>query len=375
MNLFNPLMLYLIRYSEIGTKGDNRSFFEGLLARNIKAKMNEKGISGDIKIEQARLVVNTETNINDILKKTFGIASFSIVKKINPNPDDIKSFFSNLKVDKKFRVSVNRRSKNFPYSSQEFAGILGEIVLKNNPQAKVDLENYDINLGLDIGDDWSYFYDNIYDGPGGIPVRSQGKGVVLISGGIDSPVAAYLMLKRGMEISLIHYFQSSRLLEKVFRNKELLEEYSPYPIEIKIVDHRKLLGPTVLKLRKEGKERWTCLFCKNLMYKEAEKYAKEIGARAIVTGENLGQVASQTLDNLATIESDFHFPIFRPLIGFDKLEIEKISEKIGAFDIFISVASSCDCFFLPPRPKTRSDSSEFLELEAKIIGETHDNID
>jgi len=368
-------MLCLIDTQRHGTKGDNRSFFEGLLARNIKAKMNEKGISGDIKIEQARLVVNTETNINDILKKTFGIASFSIVKKINTNPDEIKSFFSNLKVDKKFRVSVNRRSKNFPYSSQEFAGILGEIVLKNNPQAKVDLENYDINLGLDIGDDWSYFYDNIYDGPGGIPVRSQGKGVVLISGGIDSPVAAYLMLKRGMEISLIHYFQSSRLLEKVFRNKELLEEYSPYPIEIKIVDHRKLLGPTVLKLRKEGKERWTCLFCKNLMYKEAEKYAKEIGARAIVTGENLGQVASQTLDNLATIESDFHFPIFRPLIGFDKLEIERISEKIGAFDIFISVASSCDCFFLPPRPKTRSDSSEFLELEAKITGETHDNID
>lgn len=367
-------MLYLIRYSEIGTKGDNRSFFEGLLARNLKAKMNEKGIKGEVNVEQARLIVKTDSEISDILKKTFGIASFSVAERINPDPQIIKNFFSNIKIDKKFRVTVNRRSKNFPYTSQDFAGVLGEIVKNNNPNARVDLENYEINLGLDIGDDWAYFYDNITDGPGGIPVRSQGKGVVLISGGIDSPVAAYMMLKRGMEISLIHYFQSSRLLEKVFRNKELLEEYSPYPIEIKIVDHRKLLGPTVLKLRKEGKEKWTCIFCKNLMYKEAEKYAREIGAKAIVTGENLGQVASQTLDNLATIESDFHFPIFRPLIGFDKLEIERISEKIGAFDIFVSIPSSCDCFFLPPRPKTRSDTEEFLKLEIRLTGESNDNV-
>lgn len=367
-------MLYLIRYSEIGTKGDNRSFFENLLARNIKAKFNEKGIDATVSLEEARLTVESEIDVSGILSKTFGISSFSPATRLRSEPEEIISFFKSIRVENKFRVTVNRRDKNFPYQSSNFASMLGEIVLNENKNASVSLEKYDINLGLDIGKKWTYFYDSVIDGPGGLPVRSQGRGVVLISGGIDSPVAAYLMMKRGMEISLIHYFQSSRLLEKVFRNKELLEEYSPYPIDIKIVDHRKMLGPTILKLRKEGKESWTCIFCKNYMYKEAEKFAKEIGAKAIVTGEDLGQVASQTLDNLNTIESDFHFPIFRPLIGFDKEEIERISEKIGAFDIFLSVPSSCDCRFLPSRPKTRSDSSEFLKLKYRISGEADANI-
>lgn len=361
-------MLTLVRYSEIGTKGDNRNYFEELLARNIMAKLNENSISGKVKREETRLIVETDIPIGHILSRVFGISSFSIVDRVKSTVEAIESLVLSREVKGKFRVTVNRRDKNFPITSQEFSARLGEIVLRLNNEAKVDLFDYETNIGVDIGSKNSYIYYQVSQGPGGIPVRSQGKGVALISGGIDSPVASYLMMKRGMEISLIHYFQSSRLLEKVFRNKELLEQYSPYPIEIKIMDHRKMIGKTVMELRKSKQERWTCIFCKRAMYQEGENYAKEIGAKAIITGEDLGQVASQTLDNLNTIEEKISMPIFRPLIGFDKIEIEKISEKIGAFDIFLSESTSCDCHFLPPRPRTRSNIQEMKEIEVKILG-------
>ncbi len=361
-------MLTLIRYSEIGTKGDNRGYFEEVLARNIKAKMNESSLEGRVSVEETRLIVDTEAPINHILSRVFGISSFSIVERINSKVEEIENLVSSKKIKGKFRVTVNRRNKNFPITSQEFAPRLGELVLRGNADASVDLINYDTNIGVDIGSQYSYIYEEVIQGPGGMPVRTQGKGVALISGGIDSPVAAYLLLKRGMELNLIHYFQSSRLLEKVFRNKELLEQYSPYPIEIKIMDHRKMIGKTVMELRKNKQERWTCIFCKREMYKEGEKYANEIGAKAIITGEDLGQVASQTLDNINTIEEKVSIPVFRPLIGFDKIEIERLSEKIGAFDVFLSDTASCDCYFLPPRPRTHSDLEEMKEIELKILG-------
>ncbi len=364
-----PYVLTLVRYSEIGTKGDNRGFFEELLARNIMAKLNEFGIEAKIEIEQTRLIIDTPVDISSILSTVFGIASFSVAERVNSTTKDIEERISDIRINGTFRVSVNRRYKEFPYTSQDYSSRLGEIILSNNPEARVDLHNYEFNIGVDIGREHTYIYTKSQEGPGGIPVRTQGRGVVLISGGIDSPVAAYMMLKRGMEISLIHYFQSARLLEKVFRNKELLEKYSPYPIEIKIMDHRKLLGPTVLKLREKGEEKWTCIFCKRIMYEEAQKYAEEIGAKAIVTGENLGQVASQTLDNLNTIEEKITIPVFRPLIGFDKIEIERMSEKIGAFDIFLSIPSSCDCYFLPSRPRTRSKIEDLKIIENDMWSE------
>jgi len=356
----------LVRYSEIGTKGDNRGYFEELLRRNIMAKLNENSIRAEVDIEESRLIVNSESNVNHILSKVFGISSFSPAVRVNSTVEEIEREVSKLVIDRKFRVTVNRRSKSFPFTSQEFSGRLGELILRGNENAKVDLTGYEINVGVDIGSKFTYIYDKVIEGPGGMPVRSQGKGVALISGGIDSPVAAYMMMKRGMELSLIHYFQSSRLLEKVIRNKEFLEQYSPYPIELKIIDHRKMIGKTVMELRKRGEERWTCIFCKRAMYEEGEKYAKEIGARGIITGEDLGQVASQTIENLNTIEEKISVPVFRPLIGFDKLEIEQLSEKIGLFDIFLSDTTSCDCYFLPPRPRTRSTIEEFRIVQEKI---------
>ncbi len=361
-------MLTLVRYSEIGTKGDNRNYFEELLSRNIMAKLNESSIRGNVIREESRLIVDSEERVDHLLSKVFGIASFSVVEKVNSTIPEIETRISQIGVNGKFRITVNRRDKNFPMTSQDFSARLGELVLDSNPEAKVDLFNYDKNIGVDIGSKFSYIYDETVQGVGGMPVRSQGKGVALISAGIDSPVAAYMMLKRGMELNLIHYFQSSRTLEKVFRNKELLEQYSPYPIEIKIMDHRKMIGKTVMELRKTKEARWTCLFCKREMYKEGENYAREIGGKAIITGEDLGQVASQTLDNLNTIEEKINMPIFRPLIGFDKIEIERLSEKIGAFDIFLSDTSSCDCYFLPPRPRTHSSPEEMHEVELKILG-------
>ncbi|MEM0128490.1 MAG: tRNA uracil 4-sulfurtransferase ThiI [Thermoplasmatales archaeon] len=359
-------MFTLVRYSEIGTKGDNRGYFEELLRRNIMAKLNENSIWGEVGIEESRLVIESHEPLEGILSKIFGISSFSVATRVNSTPDEIEDALSGISVKGSFRVTVNRRDKSFPFTSQEYSARLGELILSRNPGAKVSLRDYDVNVGVDIGSRFTYIYDNSLSGPGGMPVRSQGKGVALISGGIDSPVAAYMMMKRGMELSLIHYFQSSRLLEKVIRNKEFLEQFSPYPIEIKIVDHRKMIGKTVMELRKRGEERWTCIFCKREMYREGEKYAVEIGAKGIITGEDLGQVASQTLENLNTIEEKTTIPVFRPLIGFDKLEIEQLSEKIGLFDIFLSDTTSCDCYFLPPRPRTRSSIEEFKLIEEKI---------
>ena len=361
-------MLTLVRYSEIGTKGDNRNYFEELLARNIMAKLNESSVKGRVNTEESRLIVETEERVDHLLSKIFGISSFSVVERLSSSVEEIVKRVMRIEVNGTFRVTVNRRDKNFPITSQEFSAKLGELVLNANPRAKVDLFNYEKNIGIDIGSRFTYIYEDTVQGVGGMPVRSQGKGVALISAGIDSPVAAYMMMKRGMELNLIHYFQSSRTLEKVFRNKELLEQYSPYPIEIKIMDHRKMIGKTVMELRKNKEQRWTCIFCKREMYKEGENYAREIGGKAIITGEDLGQVASQTLDNLNTIEEKVNIPVFRPLIGFDKIEIERLSEKIGAFDIFLSDTSSCDCYFLPSRPRTKSSPEEMNEVELKILG-------
>lgn len=361
-------MLTLIRYSEIGTKGDNRHYFEELLARNVMAKLNENSIRGRVRPEESRLIAETDGRIDHILSRVFGVSSFSPAERVDSNAEEIEKKVSRMEVNGTFRITVNRRNKNFPLTSQEFAAKLGEMVLNSNPGTKVNLFSYEKNIGVDIGSRNTYVYDEVIQGPGGMPVRSQGKGVALLSGGIDSPVASYMMMKRGMELSLIHYFQSSRLLEKVFRNKELLEQYSPYPIEIKILDHRKMIGKTVMELRRKGEQRWTCIFCKREMYKEGEDYAREVGGKAIITGEDLGQVASQTLDNLNTIEEKVNIPVFRPLIGFDKLEIEKLSEKIGAFDIFLTDTASCDCYFLPPRPRTKSDLEELKKVELKILG-------
>ncbi|MEM0129903.1 MAG: THUMP domain-containing protein, partial [Thermoplasmatales archaeon] len=208
-------MFTLVRYSEIGTKGDNRGYFEELLRRNIMAKLNENSIRGEVSIEESRLVIESDRLLDNILTKVFGISSFSPATRVNSLPSEIEDAVSKISIKGSFRATVNRRNKSFPYNSQEYSAHLGELILAQNPGARVDLRGYDVNVGVDIGTKFTYIYTTSISGPGGMPVRSQGKGVALISGGIDSPVAAYMMMKRGMELSLIHYFQSSRLLEKV----------------------------------------------------------------------------------------------------------------------------------------------------------------
>ncbi|MGB9815933.1 MAG: tRNA sulfurtransferase, partial [Thermoplasmata archaeon] len=203
-------------------------------------------------------------------------------------------------------------------------------------------------------------------GPGGIPYGIEGKIIMLISGGIDSPVASYLLMKRGADPTFLHFKTNDEILSKVRRLIEILETYSPKSLDLIVEDHGNLLKDIIYNLESIGERRWTCVFCKYSMLRRADSIAREIGALGIGTGESLGQVASQTLNNIAAENLATTLPVFRPLIGFDKIEIEEMARKIGTYGISISF-HGCGCPFLPRHPITNASLERFKDLMERVM--------
>ncbi|MCL2115617.1 MAG: tRNA 4-thiouridine(8) synthase ThiI [Methanobrevibacter sp.] len=367
----------IARYGEVGLKSPRvRSRFERKLSSNIKASFN-----CEIDINQARIFIFPENFLEALakLKKIFGIVSFSPAISTHSTYEDIEKTLNSyvdelekeglIASDTKFAIRCRRVGKH-DFSSQELAAFAGSVVVRKLG-CPVDLTNPQFEIFLEVREDDTYIFHEKIKGPGGLPLGTQGKLISLISSGIDSPVATYLMMKRGCEIIALHYDNQPFTKAKSTENFELLvdqlKSYSPgVSFKTRIVKY----GDYLQKCREDAPEKMTCVLCKSGMYKIAELLAKDMNALAIVDGSSVGQVASQTLPNILATRENISVPILSPLIGMDKVEIEKIAKEIGTFDI--SKIDDGGCSAVPRYPETKADinrvklAKEDMEYDVEI---------
>lgn len=346
----------IVRYGEISLKRGRRKYFIEKLKSNLRNKL--MNYNAKLRQVQGRIIIEGEIPV-EIVAKTPGVVSVSSAEIVDE--EEIESYlekFSNIRPSS-FRVFVQRVDKSYPKNSLQIAREIGNIIRKKFDW-RVDLNNPEFTLFIEVIEGKFYVFTEKVKGIGGLPVGTQGKLVALLSGGIDSPVASFFMMRRGAEIVALH-FSSKGTEATVSRIVKKLGEI--HNVDLIVEDHRKLIEPYIDRLQTMNRKEWTCIVCKSLMIKRASELAKEIGALGIVTGDSLGQVASQTLDNLYLESMMATVPIYRPLIGLDKAEIEKIAREIGTYDL----ASNTRCPFSQRRVITRGNPQEFVRI-AKEIG-------
>jgi thiamine biosynthesis protein ThiI len=264
-----------------------------------------------------------------------------------------------------FRVQARRADKSFPFISPEIERRVGGAIAEATG-APVDLsKSAQVEIGVEVRPERTLIFGETIPGPGGLPLGSQGRVVSLLSSGIDSPVASWLMMKRGCGVIPVHFSTSQAQTEQVEAIVEALNIHA-YGWQLKpiILSHQEVLGPALARLHEMRQERWTCLFCKRAILAKAAEIAQEMGASALVTGDSLGQVASQTLSNLEVISFGIQKPILRPLIGMDKTEIMALARRIGTYDASIKEAHACP--FLPSRPLTQATVDKLRILLSKM---------
>ncbi|MGB9809271.1 MAG: tRNA uracil 4-sulfurtransferase ThiI, partial [Caldanaerobacter sp.] len=328
----------LIKYGELALKGENRSFFENALVKNIKYALRD---FDGVKVEKThgRIYVECEKNVEEAierLKKVFGIVGITRAKEADLDLEEIfKAAVDLMKSHqgKTFKVETKRPNKAFPYNSMEISRRVGAAVLKNVKNMKVDVHNPDVLLNVEIREK-AFLYAGVIEGAGGLPLGTNGKAIVLLSGGIDSPVAAWMMMKRGVEVEAVYFhsppYTSDRAKEKVVDLCKVLSQYGR-GMRLHVVHFTDLQ----LEIYEKCPARLTTIIMRRMMMKIAEKIAQKNGSLALITGESLGQVASQTIESLYVTNSSVSLPVFRPLIGMDKREIIDIAQKIGTYEISI----------------------------------------
>lgn len=346
--------LILIKYGEMTTKKGNRQFFIKTLLKNINKKLSDLNYS--ITNDNVRMYIscNNEdyTEVISRLKSVCGIHSFSLCYKCSSNIEKIKEtvlLIMKEKTFKTFKCDTNRADKRFDIPSMEVSRLVGGHILKNIDNIKVDVHNPDITIKIDIRNDGTYIYFDEIKAIGGYPVGTLGKGLLMISGGIDSPVAGFLSQKRGMEIECI-YFDSPphTSIEALNKVESLIKKLTNYQATIKlhIIPFTKIQE----EIYKKVDPTYLITIMRRMMYRISEKVSQEICADVIVNGENVGQVASQTLKSLVCINNVISTPVIRPVVCFDKLEIIEIAEKIGTYDISILPYEDCCTIFVPKHP-------------------------
>jgi thiamine biosynthesis protein ThiI len=357
----------IARYGELGIKSPRvRRRFEKKLVSNIKSSFE-----CEIKVNQGRVFIKP-TNYDEAINKlgnVFGIVSFSpaisTITHFDKIANDIEIYVEKLEseglISSKTPFAIrSRRVGEHDFTSQQLGAFAGSVVVKKIG-APVDLTNPQLEIYVEVRQDETYIYHQKIAGPGGLPVGTQGKLVVLLSGGIDSPVAAYMMMKRGCQITALHFdnepFTDSRSLEKVQKIVKKLREYSTgVKLELKVVKY----GNYLQKCREEA-EKLTCVLCKSGMYKTAEMLAIREKALGIVDGSSVGQVASQTLPNLLATRISVSMPVLSPLIGMDKVEIENIAKKIGTYEL--SIIQDGGCSAVPRYPETNAEINLVLDAQ------------
>lgn len=368
--------LILIRYvGEIGVKGKNRTFFVRRLRRNLRGALKRADAPGQVWSEGQRVYVEVEDAAQEraigALRRVFGVASLSPVQRI---PSDLDAIVAealalvervDLQPPTSFRVRARRADKSFPHISPEINRLVGEAIYEAT-HARVDLSDQaDLTVGIEVRREGTMVYGQVIPGPGGMPIGTQGRVFTLLSGGIDSPVAAWLMMRRGCGIIPIHFAQSEVEKQKALDNCRVLGEWSSgWDIKPIILDHYQVLEPVLNRLHQIGQERWTCLFCKRTMIAQAGELAPQYHVQALVMGDSLGQVASQTLNNLIAISWNAPMPILRPLIAYDKDEITSLARRIGTYEV--STHDSAGCPFLPHRPLTSANLEALQDIVAQL---------
>jgi len=352
--------LIIARYGEIGLKSPKiRSRFERKLVKNIEATFE-----CDVERNQGRIYIHPQDFDDGIekLNRVFGVVSYSpatSTKTTYEQIDDtltayVKELVSEGLIDENTKFAIKcRRVGTHDFTSQEMAAHCGGVVRKV-VLAPVDLTNPELTIFVEVREDDTYIFHEKIKGPGGLPLGTQGKVVVLLSSGIDSPVAAYMMMKRGCEVVALHCNNDPFSGPKVTENfNALVDQLNIYargvPIQKRIVDY----GGYLQTAKDKAPEKMTCVLCKSGMYHIAEKLALKLGADAIVDGSSVGQVASQTLSNILATRYGVEMPILSPLIGLDKEEITEIAKKIGTFEI--SKIDDGGCSAVPKYPETRAD--------------------
>lgn len=359
----------IVRYSEIHLKGKNRSFFEKALVENIKKALrdysfNIQKIAGRIIVENYDL--ENEENIKQKIKNVFGVYSLSDAVEMQTNKEDIESYISNIKINNgTFKVEVNRADKKFPIKSTPYAALLGEIILNNNPNLKVKLKDAEHVVYVDIRENGkTYIFYNIVKGLNGMPVGTSAGGLLLLSGGIDSPVAGFQMAKRGMTLEALHFhsfpYTSEKAKQKVLKLAKILSEYVGN-IKIHVVKFTKVQE----EIHKHCDGDYMITLMRRIMMRVAEKIAVKNGLKAIVTGESLAQVASQTIESITVTNAVIeNLPVLRPLIGFDKDEIMEIANKIKTYETSILPYEDCCTVFLPEHPIIKPRMQNVLKQES-----------
>ncbi len=362
----------ILRYGELHLKGNNRAFFENALLKNIKQSL--KDFSFELKKISGRYVISNynENDYNLIiekLKKIFGLVSVSPAFELSTDKEEIitKCMEIAKELTGSFRISTKRADKKFPVKSDEFSAFIGEIFLNANSNLKVDLHNPDTNIIIEIRENGkTYILTKIIYAHGGMPVGTAGKGLLMLSGGIDSPVAGYMMAKRGLSLNAIHFhsfpYTSLQAKEKVLKLKDILEDYTS-KIKLFVVPFTKIQEAIHINCYEE----YMITIMRRIMLRIAERVAKKYNCGTIITGESLGQVASQTLESITVTNSVVeNLPIFRPLIGMDKSEIMKISNEIGTYETSILPYEDCCTVFLPKNPVIKPTIKKAQVEEGKI---------
>ena len=367
---------FLIKYGEIAIKGKNRYLFEDALVSQINYSL--KSVDGEFKVRkvQGRIYVDTLSEYDydeviEALSHVFGIVGICPVVLVEDEGfeklvEDVLTYMDSVYPDKNitFKVNARRARKNYPMDSMEINAKLGERILETFPEIRVDVHKPDVLLCVEIREKINIYSTEI-PGPGGMPVGTNGKGMLLLSGGIDSPVAGYMIVKRGVAIDATYFhappYTSERAKQKVVDLAKIVSKYAG-PINLHVVNFTDIQ----LYIYEQCPHEELTIIMRRYMMKIAEHFAKENNCLGLITGESIGQVASQTMQSLAATNAVCTLPVYRPLIGFDKNEIIEISEKIDAYETSIQPFEDCCTIFVAKHPVTKPNLKVIEKSETKL---------
>ena len=360
----------LITYGELSTKNGNRNYFINTLYRSVQNKLKNYPVT--IEKDRARMTILFEEkdleNIQNIINKIFGIHTYQVAVVCDSTEESIKSTLLEVvsqEAFSTFKVDVKRSDKKFPIPSQDFNHVLGGLLLKNIPNIHVDVHHPDLWIKVEIREESTYIYFHSYQGSGGYPVGTQARGMLMLSGGIDSPVAGYLAMKRGVELDCVYFeaipHTSPEAREKVITLCRKLSSYTDL-IHLHIVN----FTPIQEKIYECCRDDYCITIMRRMMYRIMDRLCRSHNAYVIVNGESIGQVASQTLTSMNVINSVTNLPVIRPVACFDKLEIMEIARKIDTFETSILPYEDCCTVFVPKHPVINPRMDTCLEEELKF---------
>ena len=365
----------LCKYGEIVLKGANRAYFEDMLCKELRKRAKKCG-NFEILRAQSTVYIEPKDDFCDMdamlleAQKVFGIVAIARAyvcdKSIESISEAAREFIApEIRNYRTFKVEAKRSDKRFPLDSMDLSREIGGVLLSANPRVKVDVRNPEIIVKVEVRERAAYIYAGHHKGAGGMPVGTNGKGLLLLSGGIDAPVAGYMMAKRGVKLEAVHFesfpYTSERALQKVLDLAKIVSDYSG-DIYVHIIS----LTHIQEELVKHCDEDYFTLLLRRYMVALSNKVAEKYDCGALITGESVGQVASQTMQAIGVTDAVAEIPVFRPCIGMDKEEIVQISRKIGTFETSILPYEDCCTVFTPKHPKTKPELDKVLAEENKL---------